>query len=592
MNVGFALSFFSIAVRRRALHVTLFWLFFFSPLWFDRFLEDAFLLPQLFGLCAGTFFCICVSPRPFFFAVCGWRKKLLLFAAAGCLSGILFRPSWFWPAQTFLFLLGPLWVFWRFESFFSYRKAAVAAVSGACASVVYGVLQSMGWDDQGWVHDFSGRSFSTLGNPVYLAGHLTVLFPLALWLAFSSRGKRRWFGWTACAVFGVGFWMTQTRAVLAALTASAGVAWFFQKRNDRKLLIFSAVIAAWLLAWMLPAWKERLVGLFHGTEIGARGRMVLAKTALELFREHPVLGSGPGSFAASFHRLQSPHLASDVRLEFWTAHHAHNEYLELAAQRGLVGVGLGFWMLAAWLGALRARGAPQAGVAPFLLCGAAGAAAYSFFHFPFSIPPTVFALAMLYRPADFSLQSSVRFSRVVFLFLTVLLFGYGILLRESAALHQAVDFRLSGNPKRGLLLLEGETFGRFFDRHAPRRLLEKAKAAEQTGDFAAAKRFLQRVLERDPWNAPVWADLGRVLGKSGDLRGALSACRRALHVSPYQEEAWNNLAVAAAQSRDFPQAVSALQRLAEIERARGKVQAAEGHETLAERLKERSGKPY
>ena len=166
--------------------------------------------------------------------------------------------------------------------------------------------------------------------------------PLAagLW-AGSERGRRSL--WIGCALLLVmGVYLTQSRGALLALTAGA-VTWvLLADRRHRRLLLALPVLVAVALA--VPGVGSRLATL---TDLGAsasarpdpslEGRRSAQQAGLQMFRDHPLLGVGPGRFEEV-----TPAYQRRVQTSAPGVFAPHDLYLQLAAEGGLV-------LLAAWL---------------------------------------------------------------------------------------------------------------------------------------------------------------------------------------------------------------------------------------------------
>jgi O-antigen ligase len=78
------------------------------------------------------------------------------------------------------------------------------------------------------------------------------------------------------------------------------------------------------------------------------GRLAVLVTGKEIIRDFPLFGSGSGTFAYLYPHYQPPSIAQ----HFFD--HAHNDHLELLADRGLIGYSLlALTVLAIWLETLR-----------------------------------------------------------------------------------------------------------------------------------------------------------------------------------------------------------------------------------------------
>jgi len=176
---------------------------------------------------------------------------------------------------------------------------------------------------------WSGRSTSFMGHPNSLAGYLNLVLPLALSCCVLGKGKwRKLGGWT----FGLGsvaLFSTQSLGGLLAFLAVIVLAIFCYVRSSKKRLVLLAGICA--LAGMFylfqpilnPAHTEEVLGS------DATTRLLLWTTAWDEFVHSPMFGVGWGNFAApyGFNIPTMPGVGE-----------AHNIYLQLMAETGLVGL--------------------------------------------------------------------------------------------------------------------------------------------------------------------------------------------------------------------------------------------------------------
>ncbi|MGO8734245.1 MAG: O-antigen ligase family protein [Terriglobia bacterium] len=92
--------------------------------------------------------------------------------------------------------------------------------------------------------------------------------------------------------------------------------------------------AALLFFWMDPGEisqrLETVASITHSPDVTMGGRLVAARDSLRIFRDHPFLGTGLGSFELAFPQYQSVPTDS-------TWQHAHNDYAEVLADTGLAG---------------------------------------------------------------------------------------------------------------------------------------------------------------------------------------------------------------------------------------------------------------
>ncbi|MDD3926626.1 MAG: O-antigen ligase family protein, partial [bacterium] len=193
-----------------------------------------------------------------------------------------------------------------------------AALVAAALTCIYGLLQRFGIDPVGW--DIS-RILSFMGNPTYYAAYLAILLPLAinLFLGAGSATKRIATGSLAVVMF-LCLLLTYTRAawlgVGVALLLDAGL--LLRYVGCRKLYQTGAIKLALLLCVILAAvtvtaartapsamkLEERLATSFSTAQKGNAQRVIIWKAALGIIRDHPLIGTGPGTFIIYYPRYQ------------------------------------------------------------------------------------------------------------------------------------------------------------------------------------------------------------------------------------------------------------------------------------------------
>lgn len=207
---------------------------------------------------------------------------------------------------------------------------------------LYALYQFLTHSDRVWHFPvrFVGRASGTYISPNHLAGFLEMLLPLALTYTLVGRGRamtRIFLGYAALAII-VGIAVSGSRGSWAAciLALMALFAVLFLQPAHR--------LSAGLLLLVLLGgglWAVAQTKLFHSrvnqTVIGGRVdmdvRLVLWDTAVRMWRDHPWFGVGPGHYD---HRYRG-YRPSSVQLQ---PDYAHNDYLNLLADHGLIGSGI------------------------------------------------------------------------------------------------------------------------------------------------------------------------------------------------------------------------------------------------------------
>lgn len=118
-------------------------------------------------------------------------------------------------------------------------------------------------------------------------------------------------------------------------------------------VLLTGAIAVFALAIGIDPVIERFFDIERGMRIG--DRPAVWKATLAMVADKPLLGHGFGTFAALFPAYRS------APTGFWYSH-AHNDYLEILAEGGVLGLGLALWLVVAFarrlIGALRRPATP------------------------------------------------------------------------------------------------------------------------------------------------------------------------------------------------------------------------------------------
>jgi len=233
---------------------------------------------------------------------------------------------------------------------FAKRALLIGAAAGAALSAI-GLLQLAGLDPVlNAVGEISyGRVGSLVGSPVGLGCCLAMLMPLQLRLALDGEDARqRGAGWVFLAIAALGLAATWSRGawLAAALGLSCYLYWTRRARGLKLLAI--TLFAAAALAFA--------AGRFRPTAGSDRGRVETWKSAWNVFKAHPILGSGPGTFDLMLGRHKTEGFVRAYG-EAASQGQAHNDLLEALSSTGLAGFAAYVWLLvAAWRrlqGALR-----------------------------------------------------------------------------------------------------------------------------------------------------------------------------------------------------------------------------------------------
>jgi O-antigen ligase/tetratricopeptide (TPR) repeat protein len=259
---------------------------------------------------------------------------------------------------------------------------------------------------------WGSRATGPFANPDHLASYLDLVLPIALAAflmpaAFVSRrrAEARLFFATALIVIAAALLLTSSRGGwLGALFGAAMLAGLWRRSPRHNCAPGGAGIAAWTLLGAFVLLVLLAIGPAGRLQTDARleetvaqnsivSRLRPSKLSLKIIQDFPVLGLGLGCWPEVFPRCSEPPWS----LTFWNA--AHNDYIQWAAETGLLGCGLLVWFFAAtlwhvWYGMRRIR--PEAAVlVAGCLGGISAVGMHEFFDFPLQIPANALLFIIL-----------------------------------------------------------------------------------------------------------------------------------------------------------------------------------------------------
>jgi len=301
------------------------------------------------------------------------------------------------------------------------RSIWVVLVALGLGEALYGLVQYMtGWQQVLAFEKvvYTAQATGTYINPNNFAGLIEMLLPLVfartLWefeqWAANSHGTRRnaalWMREDNGPRFA--FFLFGTLLLMAALLFSrsrAGIAaaWagvllvaaVWTARRRRRSAALAIVLSLVVLTFAAGAWigLEPVFTRFRSAEQDLPSRVAVWKDTVKLVRAHPYWGSGPGSFEDAYTRVQTSGLT--MRLN-----HAHDDYLEFAAEWGVPGALVLFGLVGFVLfRALRGIGRTARAADRFLLLGCCGGLCSVLLHavvdFNLHIPANALLFAVL-----------------------------------------------------------------------------------------------------------------------------------------------------------------------------------------------------
>ncbi|MEX1184842.1 MAG: O-antigen ligase family protein [Gemmatimonadota bacterium] len=229
--------------------------------------------------------------------------------------------------------------------------SAVSAVSGLAAVLqMFGLLAGeFPFNDTGW-----NRATLGFGWPNELGTFFAVSIPVCGHACVAARrGLPRFLAATGMCVSVLGLIATFSRGSWIALMAGSLI---LLLAGEHRFLIRIWTVAVVLLLMSDAILGGAILGRIADTAadplVGQRAALMMV--ALLVFRENPIIGIGPGGFAESLDSF-----GPQVGWLFNYVGTAHNAYLDIAAEMGLIGL-ISFLVFIASVGRILLRGARRA----------------------------------------------------------------------------------------------------------------------------------------------------------------------------------------------------------------------------------------
>lgn len=234
------------------------------------------------------------------------------------------------------------------------------------------VLQSHGWIEQWSQAEGAARlGVTSLAGSVGDLGSYLVLPCLmaqfVLWRVVLGRSdetaksgrltRRRWVMPTALIAVTIctyGLFLSQTLTAILALGIGSAVFWFLLVERRTALLALGLVVAVVVLGTLLVAPLSQRVervwvaGRTNGINAVLSGRLDGWRAGVWMLSQEPLTGVGHGAYVTRFADAKLALVEDGVPM--FQAHHnpifsnAHNEFIELAAELGFLGIAVALWV--------------------------------------------------------------------------------------------------------------------------------------------------------------------------------------------------------------------------------------------------------
>jgi len=284
---------------------------------------------------------------------------------------------------------------------------------------IYGIFQYNGIDFSFWKANV-GRNqvFGLFGNVNYFAEYMIVPLPLAISLFFATRNRtHKILLFAGILSMGGSLILTFTRGSYLAIGISSTFMFFlylasrgkgFIKEHKKLFIIILAfiILVTFLFAIPNPLNKPGTViskikgrisisQFTKGTSL--KRRIAIWKFTGMIIKDHPILGSGLDTFKYNSLNYQSKFFdqGENRRLyPYGIADKVHNEYLQLGAELGVLGLGIFLWLIITYFNygiklLKRLKNKYKQGIIIGLMGGVVAVLIDGIFGFPLHLPATL-----------------------------------------------------------------------------------------------------------------------------------------------------------------------------------------------------------
>jgi putative inorganic carbon (HCO3(-)) transporter len=292
-----------------------------------------------------------------------WQNPIVITAGIYCVWLFLTSITSTHPLASFKFLLVRIWYFAPllllgpivFKDLKNIKKFLYLLVGGMIVGVVYTLLHhaqySFGEKEGHWVMSPLFKDHTIYGATVAL------IFVLLLGMYLSKKHPPLTTAMllAAIGIIGLGLYFSYTRAAWLSVIAAFGVGLLIKfKIKFTWLLGITAILGVLLFAtWdqiqmeMARNTQEHTTENFSEkiqsatnvtTDASNLERLNRWSCAWEMFKQRPVMGFGPGTYAFEYASFQHPDNLTIISTNFGNGGNAHSEYLGPLSETGLPGL--------------------------------------------------------------------------------------------------------------------------------------------------------------------------------------------------------------------------------------------------------------
>ena len=222
-----------------------------------------------------------------------------------------------------------------FKSWTDYKKLFISSVSIATLVSLMGI--------------FGANVFSTIGNTAYVSGYLifNIFFALILFFRENKASAWRYLYILPILIMLYEMALCRTSGAIIGLFASVLLIFFLLGvfHDRKKVKIFSISLLVVLLLAVVAVFSQQDKEWFQNSflrnltsqKVTFQTRLISWKGAAKDFPNHPILGTGFGTFAISFDKYFDPKFLNYTLTETYFDR-AHNNLIDIASTTGALGL--------------------------------------------------------------------------------------------------------------------------------------------------------------------------------------------------------------------------------------------------------------
>ncbi len=284
---------------------------------------------------------------------------------------------------------------------------------------IYGIFQYQGIDFAFWKANIGRQQvFGLFGNVNYFAEYLIVPLPLAISLFLASRNRvHKILLLVGILAMGGSLILTFTRGSYLAVgtsllfmfllyLASQGKGFIKEHKKIFILALALIILVTFLFAIPNPLNKSgtvisKIQGRISITQFtqgsSLKRRIAIWEFTGLIIKDHPLLGSGLGTFKYNSLSYQAKFFDQGENRSLYPygiADKVHNEYLQLGAELGIIGVGIFLWLIITYFNygiklLKRIKDKYKQGIIIGLMGGIVAVLIDAIFGFPLHLPATL-----------------------------------------------------------------------------------------------------------------------------------------------------------------------------------------------------------